>query len=122
MRVLECPFCEDADRGASVEIFHGNHGAIETRSPVRTFVTLNIQGEKSILAGYTCTPLVTFPVSELKGGAKVTGKTVAELGEGNTQLDMISYQKDGKEYLMLANTRYGVRKIVATDIPWVSQS
>jgi hypothetical protein len=120
LRVLEFPFSEDADRGASVEIFHGNHGAIETRSPVRTFVTLNIQGEKSILAGYTCTPLVTFPLSELKSGAKVTGKTVAELGAGNTPLDMISYQKDGKEYLLMANTRYGVRKVGTEDIPSVT--
>ncbi len=116
LRTIEFPF-KAAEKGASVEIYHGNHGAVETRSPVRTFVTLEVKGEKQILAGYTCTPLVTFPVADLKSGSKVTGKTIAELGAGNTPLDMISYKKDGKEYLLMANTRYGVRKMATEDIP-----
>src|SRR6185503_20473544 len=43
LRTVEFPF-KQADRGASVEIYHGAHGAVETRSPVRTFVTLDIAG------------------------------------------------------------------------------
>jgi hypothetical protein len=114
LRTMEFPFGKSD--GASVEIYHGNHGALETRSPVRTFVTLDIAGSPNVLAAYTCTPLVTFPIAELKGGAKVTGKTVAELGARNTPLDMITYQKDGKEYLLLSNTARGVMKVSTEEI------
>ena len=50
-----------------------------------------------MLAAYTCTPLVKLPVSELKAGAHVKGTTIAELGNRNRPLDMIVYQKDGKD-------------------------
>lgn len=112
LRTLEFPFGKSDS--ASIEMYHGSHGAMETRSPVRTFVTMDIAGAPNVLAAYTCTPLVTFPIAELKGGSKVTGKTVAELGNGNTPLDMITYQKDGKEYLLVTNTKRGVMK-VSTD-------
>ena len=79
LRAIDFPFT-DADPGASVEIFHGAHGKLETRSPVRTFVPLSIGGEPHVVAAYTCTPLVKFPVSSLKSGEKVQGVTVAELG------------------------------------------
>jgi hypothetical protein len=55
--------------------------------------------------------LVQFPISELKPGAKIKGKTIAELGNGNRPIDMIVYQKDGKDYLLLANSSRGVMKI-----------
>ncbi len=64
-----------------------------------------------MLAAYTCTPLVQVPVADLKPGAKVKGKTIAELGNGNRPLDMIVYKKDGKDYILLANSRRGVMKI-----------
>ena len=114
LRTLDFPF--GRSDGASVEIFHGNHGRLETRSPVRTFVTLDIAGSPNVLAAYTCTPLVTFPIAELKGGAKVTGKTVAELGAQNSPLDMIEYKKDGKDYLLVANTSRGVMKVSMEEI------
>ena len=63
------------------------------------------------MASYTCTPLVKIPVSELKPGAKVKGTTIAELGNGNQPLDMIAYTKDGKDFLLSANTKHGVIKI-----------
>jgi hypothetical protein len=115
LRSIEFPF-KAADTGASVEIFHTNHNAVETRSPVRTFVPFNVGGQPQILAAYTCTPLVTFPVGDLKAGKKVRGKTVAELGNRNTPLDMIVYEKDGKQYLLLTNTARGVMKIPADNI------
>src|SRR5207247_7746845 len=68
------------------------------------------------LAAYTCTPLVTFPVADLKAGKKVHGKTVAELGNRNVPLDMIVYEKDGKQYLLLSNSARGVMKISTENI------
>jgi len=116
LRSVEFPF-KAADTGASVEIIHTAHNAaVETRAPVRTFVPFNVGGEPQILAAYTCTPLVTFPVSGLKAGQKIRGKTVAELGNRNNPLDMIVYEKDGKQYLLLSNSARGVMKISTDSI------
>src|SRR6266568_4972703 len=56
-----------------------------------------VGNEPTLLAAYTCTPLVEFPLSDLKPGAKVKGKTIAELGNRNRPIDMIVYQKDGTD-------------------------
>jgi hypothetical protein len=105
------PFSSEGFDGAAIEIYHGAHGRFETKSPVRTFVAYKIQNEPYLLAAYTCTPLVKMPVAELKAGAHVKGTTIAELGNRNRPLDMIVYQKDGKDYLLLANDSRGVMKI-----------
>jgi hypothetical protein len=105
------PFSSEGIDGAAIEIYHGAHGQFETKSPIRTFVAYRIGNEPYMLAAYTCTPLVKVPVSELKAGAHVKGTTIAELGNGNNPLDMIMYQKDGKDYLLMTNSRRGVMKI-----------
>ena len=115
LRAIPFPFKTVAN-GTSVEIYHGAHGKFETRSPVRTFVPFKIGNEPHLLAAYTCTPLVQFPIKELQPGAKIKGKTIAELGNRNRPLDMIVYQKDGKDYLLLANSSRGVMKISTDDI------
>jgi hypothetical protein len=115
LRAMPFPFKTVAN-GTTVEIYHGAHGRFETRAPVRTLVPMNIGNQPYVLAAYTCTPLVQFPVNELKPGAKVKGKTVAELGNRNRPLDMIVYQKDGKDYLLLSNSSRGVMKISADGI------
>jgi len=110
LRAIPFPFQKVAN-GTSVEIYHGSHGRFETRAPVRTFVPIKIGNEQHVLAAYTCTPLVDFSLQELQPGAKVKGKTIAELGNRNRPLDMIAYQKDGKDYLLLANSSRGVMKL-----------
>lgn len=55
-----------------------------------------------------------LPLKDLEPGAKVKGKTIAELGNRNRPLDMIVYEKGGKNYLLLANSSRGIMKI-ATD-------
>jgi hypothetical protein len=74
-------------------------------------VPFKVGNEAHLLAAYTCTPLVQFPLSQIKPGAKIKGKTIAELGNRNRPLDMIVYQKDGKDYLLLANNSRGIMKI-----------
>ena len=115
LRSVRFPF-SDADDGTAVEIYHGAHGAYETRSPVRTFVPFMIDDQPHLLAAYTCTPLVKFPISDLTKGEKVLGTTVAELGNRNRPIDMIVYKKEGKNYLLLANNARGVMKIATDDI------
>jgi len=113
LRTVPYPFAA-VDAGTSVEIYHGNHGQFETRSPVISFVPYKLNNTEHLIAGYTCTPLVKFPVSSLAPGAKVMGTTIAELGNRNRPTDMVVYKKDGKDYLLIANTSRGVMK-VATD-------
>jgi hypothetical protein len=109
LRSVSYPFTT-VDNGASVEIFHGNHGQLETRAPVYTFIPYTLEGKPYVIASYTCTPLVRFPLDSLKG-SKVLGTTIAEFGAGNRPLDMILYKKDGKEYLLMSNNSRGVMKI-----------
>ncbi len=105
------PFSSEGIDGAAIEIYHGAHGQFETKSPIRTFVTYRIGNEPYMLAAYTCTPLVKVAVADLKAGAHVKGTTIAELGNRNNPLDMIMYQKDGKDYLLMTNSSRGVMKI-----------
>jgi hypothetical protein len=108
-RSLAYPF-NATDAGTSVEIFHGNHGRLETRSPVYAFIPYTVNNKRELIASYLCTPLVRFPVESLKG-SKVVGTTIAELGNRNRPLDMILYRKDGREFLLMSNNSRGVMKI-----------
>jgi hypothetical protein len=76
-----------------------------------TFVPYTVDNQPMIIAGYTCTPLVRFPIGSLRQGEKLLGTTMMELGAGNQPIDMVVYQKAGRDYLLMANTRYGVLKI-----------
>ena len=110
LRAIQYPF-RSADHGTSVEIYHGNHRQLETRSPVNQFVPYTIDNKPYLLAGYTCTPLVKFQIADLKPGDKVRGTTIGEFGAGNRVLDMIVYKKAGQEFLLTTNNSRGVMKI-----------
>lgn len=107
---LPYPFTQSSE-GTSVEIFHGAHGRLETKSPIRTFVPYTLNGESYLLAAYTCTPLVKIPVAQLRSGSHLKGTTIAELGNRNKPLDLVAYSRDGQDYLLLANSSRGVMKI-----------
>lgn len=111
LRSIPYPFSREAGEGTSVEIYHGAHGRFETASPVRTFTSYEIEGAPHLVAAYTCTPLVKFPISQLKPGEKLRGVTVAELGNRNRPLDMVVYNKGGQDYILMANSSRGVMKI-----------
>ncbi len=115
IREITFPF-DEAYQGTRIEIFHGAHGRLEDSAVARTFVPFNINGEPHLLAGFTCTPLVKFPIRSLKPGKKIRGTTVAELGNRNRPLDMIVYKQNGKEFLLLTNSNRGVMKISTEDI------
>lgn len=110
LRSIPFPFTE-ANKPTTVQIYHGAHGRFETAAPIRTFAVLDVKGETDILAAYQCTPLVKFPLNDLKAGEKVKGTTIAELGNQNRPLSMIAYEKDGKQWLLLTNSARGMMKI-----------
>jgi len=115
LRSIPYPF-KTAAKGTQLQIWHASHGRYETQSPVRTFVPYTIDGQQYVLAAYTCTPLVKIPVSDLKAGAQVKGVTISDLGSGNQPLDMVPYKKDGHEFILIANSSFGVVKLHADNL------
>jgi hypothetical protein len=113
LRRIPFPFDgEVADN--SLEVFHVSHGKWETHAPIRTFVPY--EDGRSILASYTCTPLVYFPLADLASGTHLTGRTVAELGPVNQPLDMVSFRQGDGEYLLIAHSSHPLMKIACADI------
>lgn len=110
VREMDFPFTSKSF-AANFEFYHGAHGRSEDYAPARTFVPFIIDGKPELLAGFTCTPLVRFPLDGVRKGEKITGTTVAELGNRNQPLDMITYKKAGKNYLLMSNSARGVMKI-----------
>ena len=115
LRSIPYPF-KTAAKGTQLQIWHASHGRYETQSPVRTFVPYTIDGQQYVLAAYTCTPLVKIPVSDLRAGAQVKGVTISDLGAGNQPLDMVPYKKDGHEFILIANSSFGVVKLHADNL------
>lgn len=115
LRSIPFPF-RNADKGATLQIWHSSHGRFETQAPIRTFVPYSISGKQYVLAAYTCTPLVKIPVSELKPGAQIKGAEIADLGAGNQPIDMVPYKKDGHDYILIANSSFGVVKLKADNL------
>ena len=113
LRRVPLPFRPDAESD-SPEIFHVSHGRDETASPIRTFVPYH--GNTGVLAGYACTPVVHFSLKDVPPGAQVKGRTVAELGVGNTPLDIIVYEKGGEEYVLVCLQKHPLMKIACKDI------
>lgn len=103
LRVFDYPFRGPAAT-ASIEMYHAVHDQIETRAPIRKMAVLTLNGEDTLLAAYTCTPLVTLPLKALVDGAHVTGKTIAELGWGSTPVDMVSFDAGNGPAVLLANS------------------
>ena len=115
LRQIPYPFTGEMS-ATSVEIYHGAHGKFETHAPISTLMPYEIEGEAHLLAAYTCTPLVTFPVGKLEDGAHLKGTTIAELGFGNRPLDMISFTKQGEPYILVLNSSRGGMKIDPDDV------
>ena len=104
------PFTAKQDE-STLEIYHGAHGKYETTAPIRTFTTAVINGKKYLVASYTCTPLVLFAMDELKPGQHVKGRTVAEMGAGNSPLDMVTLKRNNDEVLVMTNSRHPLAKV-----------
>lgn len=114
-RSIEFPF-KDKQMHASLEIYHAAHGRYETYAPIKTFMPFDLNGSPHIVASYTCTPLVLFPMDEIKAGEHTKGRTVAELGNRNTPLDILHMQLGDESYILMNNTSRPVMKIAVSDI------
>lgn len=119
LRRIPYPFAGPGT-ASTIEMYHAVHNQLETRAPVRAFDVIDVAGIPTLLAAYTCTPLVTVPMAELKDGARVRGKTIAELGFGNSPLDVvpfsIEYQGQQSDWVLVANSAKAADLISLPDI------
>ncbi len=104
MWIAPYPFKKDV-KTSTLEIYHGAHGKYETHAPIRTFLPYELNNKNHIMAAYLCTPLVTFETDKLGNQEHVKGRTVAEFGAGNYPLDMVAYQNNGKDYVLMSNSQ-----------------
>jgi hypothetical protein len=103
LRVYDFPFTGGAT-ATSVEMYHAVHNQLETRAPIRKMAVVSLNGEPTLLAAYTCTPLVTIPIKDLKDGAHIKGKTIAELGWGSMPVSMVTLDIGQGPMVLLVNS------------------
>ncbi|MEM6830237.1 MAG: hypothetical protein AAF551_06950 [Bacteroidota bacterium] len=97
LRKIAYPFSSKQEATKEIEIYHAVHTQMETRAPIRTMAITELDGEPTLIASYTCTPLVTIPLKEIQAGNEIKGKTIAELGYGNTPIDMVTYMSQEQD-------------------------
>jgi len=103
LRVYDYPFA-GAAQATTIEMYHPVHNEVESRAPIRAMAIMIIAGEPTLVAAYTCTPLVTIPLKDLKDGAHIVAKTVGELGWGSAPASMVTFKQGDSEYALLANS------------------
>ena len=120
LRKITYPF-DSTSTTSSIEIYHTVHDQTETRAPIRAMTVLDLDGVETVVAAYTCTPLVTIPTSELTDSAHIKGKTIAELGYGNTPLDVIHFsapnqQQEMEDYVLVFHKERSADLIRVADL------
>lgn len=126
LRKIKYPFAGKQSKVASIEMYHAVHTQNETRAPIRTMTIETINGEPTLIAAYTCTPLVSIPTGDIKEGNHVKAKTIAELGFGNTPIDMITFmaqEQDGSfdKKLLITNKQRSASLISLKDFAKANQ-
>jgi hypothetical protein len=102
--VIKAPLEHEAEGAIySAETYHVSHGRWETKAPMSAIIPFRENEQTFVVGAFSCTPVVKYPIDAIKPGASVKGISVLELGSGNRPLDMFSYEKDGKAFV-LANT------------------
>jgi hypothetical protein len=86
----------------STKTYHVGHGRWETQAPLRALTPIVESGKTSVIGSFTCTPIVRYDLDEAKNNDQVTGRSVVELGTGNTPRSMFVYERDGKKYILVS--------------------
>jgi hypothetical protein len=103
LRVYDYPFA-GAARATTVEMYHPVHNQIETRAPIRAMSIMTLNGEPTLVAAYTCTPLVTMPLSAIRDGAHIVARTIGEMGWGSAPVGLVTFKVDNTDYALLVNS------------------
>ena len=102
----------------SAETYHVSHKRWETKAPIQSFVPHEENGKSYVVGSFSCTPIAKFPVDELSSGAHVKGESIVELGSGNRPLDMFTYERDGKSWLVTNTYRFHFKRSLFGRSKW----
>lgn len=115
LRVFDLPLHGPACT-TTVEMYHPVHNQVETRAPIRAMTFATVDGVPSMVAAYTCTPLVLIPLDAIKDGAHIVGKTIGEMGWGSAPVGMVSYRFNDRDMVLRANTSRSADLLSVADI------
>jgi hypothetical protein len=109
LRRVSYPF-DGRSSSTAIRICHVAHERYETQAPIRAMGFATIDGQDTLISAYTCSPIVLIPTADLKDGAKVTGRTVGDMGNGQP-LSLVSVSFHGEPSLFVTNAGHGPRMI-----------
>lgn len=115
LRVFDFPFKGEA-AVSSIEMYHPVHNMRETRAPIRKMVIATLNGEPTLVAAFTCSPLVTIPLKDLKDGAHIPAKTIAEFGWGSAPVGMVMFDAGQGPMVLLTHSHKSADLLSVTDI------
>lgn len=102
----------------SAETYHVSHRRWETKAPMSTIMPYQEEGKWYVVGAFSCTPIVKYPVEDLKPDAHVKGLSMLELGSGNKPLNMFAYEKDGKASVLVNTFRFHHQKAPISPGPY----
>jgi hypothetical protein len=105
LRRIPIPF-DGSSSDTQIQIYHVAHGIYETRAPIRAMGFAEIDGQDTLIAAYACSPVVLIPLSELRSGAKVIGKTIGDMGNGQP-ISLVPYRLEGQDMVLITNLARG---------------
>ncbi len=114
LRRLSFPF--NASASTSVEIFHTSHNRFEAHAPITTMLPLMLNNQPAVIAGYGCAPLAKFSLADLKEKKHVKGTTLAELGGGSRPIDIVLFNRNGEDRILIANSNRSVYTMKVSDL------
>ena len=69
-----------------------------------------VDGKDTLVAAYTCSPLVLIPVEDLKDGALIEGHVIGDMGNGQP-LSMFTFKFNGEDSIFVTNAAHSPRII-----------
>jgi len=90
----------------AAETYHVSHHKWETKAPMSVIMPYRENGQTYVVGAFSCTPVVKYPIDSIQPDAQVKGTSMIELGSGNRPVDMFTYTKNGKEYVLTSTFRF----------------
>lgn len=109
LRRIPYPFTDGMSE-TKVKIYHDAHAQWETRAPIRAMTFAQVDGKDTLVAAYTCSPLVLIPVEDLKNGAQIEGHVIGDMGNGQP-LSMFTFKFNGEDSIFVTNAARNPRII-----------
>ena len=109
LRRVPYPFTDEISE-TQIRIYHDAHGQWETRAPIRAMTFAKVDGKDTLIAAYTCSPIVLIPVEDLKNGAQVEGHVIGDMGNGQP-ISMFIFKYSGEDSLFVTNAAHDPRII-----------